>query len=467
MPRFIALLPLIAAACWSCSSGSPPSGQSLRALDFAADESRAADASQKPVRPVVPAPRATLLPRNVISPSSPSELPREVPYDVTGPLAASDGMFDVTIAPGEPVISEIEPTPVEAAQVMDAKVGDIDGRAIYASSFFREMEARLTALAETELRKAQRESPRRAYAEALDVWEVEAQKEIDRSLRTLLEDELLRREALASLTPEQRVGFRAFVQRLQRDLYSEAGGSRAEADRRARLEEGKSIDELVRTKEQRELIRYQLGERIYSRIQVSFADIRNEYEKRFDTFNRDPVAHFRLLSISKRNAEALERARRELTSAESFVKLAEDRVNLLAPGVQARPFEGEFSAGSFFAIDELNAAARTLSPGTWAGPIEAETDVTWILLERIERREISLYEAQLSIESGLRDFRGELERKAYVDRLTRQASFDDLDVMGRWLREFSRERFFDSVAESLGVAIPTATPAATPAGSGS
>lgn len=382
--------------------------------------------------------------------------PRGVP--ITGPVAASEGMVEVRAEPMrfDPA-DDVAAIPVEGAVLVDAKVGDINGRAIYAAPFLEEMGARLVQDADELLRQALgRVGNPRDVAEAQ--WRRLARDQVRIKLESEIEDELLRAEALASLTPQMRQGFRAFMQDIESRLYSETGGSRVLAERKLLEEEGISAEQWYRTREQRELIQFQLSRRIYNRVNVAWRDIVLEYERRQNIFNPGSRVVLRMIRVSERNEEGLRAVAQRLAAGEPFAEVAASEVNEYRrdQGGMRDPVElkGPFEEASFGLAAPLDAVARTLTPGSFAGPVDDRIGATkvWLYLEPIEAaRSAPLFIAQVPIEDALRASRMEREKYRYIERLKQRASFTDLDEMTRKLVNFAAEKYFDPVAAARGL----------------
>jgi len=371
-------------------------------------------------------------------------------------VAASGGMFDVVGVAGEPTLSALEPAATTAPVLVDGVVGYINNRAIYISDFLAPMEAILKA----EVRKQPREK-----------WIEFSRGTIARALNDLISDELLRAEALSSLTIEQRQGFFSYLQRLQNDFISKNYGSRETAERRLRESDGSSdgdglsrsdrtigpsvgtVEEWTKAKEQQELVRLQLSRQILDRMNVSWRDIQLGYEQKYTEFNPAPVALFRLIS-AKRNSDAAGAIGRALESGKDFTEVALSKDNLNNPkegGLVRRPFEKAYELTEFFAVAILNEKAHGLKPGEWAGPMEEGSSVYWLKLDGVERRSMDLYDAQWSIERQIEGKRTQEATIRYIERLKQRASFTNIDEMTERLVRISIERYLPPVKATAGL----------------
>lgn len=404
--------------------------------------------------------------------SAPAPLARTIPSRDTSPpnqqpttSANSSSSYTVTTGtPPQPLpVSDV--TSVGLPTIIDSKVGDINGRAIYASAFLEDMGARMRAQA-MEFGKetmARRMNPVETRAEARAAWESLVKKIIKIKLENELETELLRAEAAASFTPEQKQGFVYFMQSVQRDLYSDNRGSRSIAGEKLNAEDGQTVDEYLKNRELRELVGFQLQRKVYRRINVSWRDIQLEYDKRTELYSPPPKATFRLiLPAEGATPESIET---RLKSGESFATLAEDpKVNsylVEKGGVEERTFKAKQAESDLFGPPDVNAAARTLKPGEWSGPLKAGRGVAFVFLENLEIAPSDLYGLQLKIEDALRRRKGDLARERYIDRLKERASFTSLDDMTDSLAAFSVKRYFEPGFDE-GLAAPVESESTSP-----
>lgn len=347
-------------------------------------------------------------------------------------------------APPSPAAEDQTPAPSQA-WLVDAKVGDINNKAIYALSFLSPLEARLRA-------EARRLSSKPAD-QARREWTAFATKEIRDRLEAQLEDEVLRAEALASFTSQQKMGFRAFLERLQGDVIRQNYGSRTLTEEKLSRTQGLSLDEYIRQREQSELIKFKLGEQIYRKLNITWRDIEMFYEKNPEIFNPKPTAVFRLIRVGEGDAEAIASVERALARGEAFGQIARGAANEFQReegGLVERVFADPFAQGEFFPIRELNEAARSLSEGRWAGPLTHGQARYWLFLETVRRKSRSIYDAQLEIEQFLRERQAGIGKAHYIDRLKKRASFTDLDQMTARLVQIAQDRYLPSPPAGAG-----------------
>lgn len=315
-------------------------------------------------------------------------------------------------------------------QLLDAKVGDVNGKPIFTSSFFAPIEDRLLA-----------ESQRLPVNE----WRNSAGRIITQRLDGIIADELLRAEALAALTPTQRVGLQAFLNNFRDNLLSENLGSSQLATRRIQEREGLTLDEALRQKEVDTLVQLTLIREINRRVNVSWRDIKQRYDRDIDEFAPPPTAVLRVIRVFKDDAGKVESINNRLESGEDFVAIAADSsVNTYNPdqdGMLKKQLEGSFEETAFFGPDVLNEATRPLQVGQQAGPIELGSSVYWIKLVDMEQENTSLYDAQLQIQRDLTYERREEAKVQYFERLQERARVSTRDQVLIRLFEIAEQRY--------------------------
>jgi len=329
--------------------------------------------------------------------------------------------------PGAPT-PDADAAPSAGATLIDAKVGDINGRPIYADEFFEPIESFLIA-----------EAVRRPR----DNWMALVRNEITQRVQGIVTDELLRAEALQRLTPEQEMGLRAFLEKSRQNFIGENRGSVERAELQARNERGKSLNELLKEEKESVLIGIEIRESINRRVNVSWRDIRQRYLRDYSEYNKDPVATFRLIRVLASDEEGVREVTDRLAAGEAFEEIAAGEPNGYNPeqaGLESFSFSDEFGDASFFRGD-LNETATSLEIGESVGPVRVGSLVFWIRLESIVAQSVSLYDAQLAIENELLE---ELRRevlKRYIDRLVERARVNNADDIAERLFEIAVERY--------------------------
>ena len=383
---------------------------------------------------------------------TPTSAPVVVParVEVVSQAAARDGLEDLVATPGAPAsvradgITAVDGRAVAAPRggvvFVDAKVGDVNGRAVYASAILDYGMAGISPIgaqlaAEAKMRPA-------------ESWRGWARIRIAETLADLIREELLRAEALQSLTPEQKMGFLGFMQKIQGDFVRQRGGSQALAERSLQETEGITIDEWRRRQENDELVKFQVRERILGRVNVNYRDIEQRYEREKARFDPPPTAVFRLVQVPRSRPEDVAAFAALLGSGTGFAEAAKSPLNINQrerSGAEMRELKGPRAEGDFFPNATLNDAARTMKVGETVGPLELSASVAWLHLEAEEDRDVGIYDAQLLLEDEIRGQRTRRERDRYIMSLQSRASITDATAMVERLTKIAEARYFAPV----------------------
>lgn len=360
--------------------------------------------------------------------------------------AAREGVGRVRAEPGSPR-TDAPARPAGELVLVDAKIGDVNNRAVYASGFLEPMEADLRAKAQ-ELLGANAPN-------ALQQWRQYAAEQIADALNRFIADEVFRAEGMASLKPDEKVGLRAYMERMRGDIVRAARGSEELAEERvAAMTGGQSLDEYLRRREQREIINFQLKRQIESKVQVPWRDIRLKYEQDYDKYNPTPTAYMRVIMAPGRDAERVAAIGESLSKGTPFDQVAASDRNAYRAkeaGLHAVPVEGGIASVEVFdpqvkGAAAVNEAARGLREGAYVGPIDFDGTQTWVYLERIEQTTRSLYDAQLAIENELFESRRKREIDRYIGKLQERASLTDTRDMMERLMQYAEERCYTPIA---------------------
>ena len=422
-------------------------GASGGASDFAGDGSAAgadsradggAPTDRLPVRPVTgPSDRVAAARPDVVAIGSGS--------GEVGAMSASDVRVAPTLSPGL-VTSVGAPTgtahPITGAGegvTIDAVVGQINGRPVFVSEILEPLDGALRAAARD--------------AKDGNKWARSAAESIVRELRRRIEDELILSEARSGLTQEQRAGLLRFLRTIESNLVSAQQGSEVAADEQYREQTGRSLSQEAQDIKDRALITNELRSRVTPRVTVSWRDVQNEYERKHAEFNPPAEYQFRMVYTDATNSSGITSIQEALADGKSFEEIAKLPANdfnrreggLLRVKCADSQRECEFSR-----YPELNGALRTLGVGQTLGPIMFIPDakrseimrIGWVYLERIDQPEgVSLYDAQLEIETELRTERTNAEIGRYFDRLRKRGNVSRIEVMADKLMNIATERY--------------------------
>lgn len=461
LPAVLSAAPLALTACGSDSADKPAPTSIITAGDFSnlppvtTPQPADAPAPETFKTSTTPAERAAL-PENVLTlvpderdplSSNGAQLP-PTPASTRPVPPAAPSTPPAPPTPPTPIVTRVGPPPqpnpksvgTDQIVVIDALVGQVNGKPVFASDILEPLDGALRAAADR--------------ATDANAWRRSAAELIIKELRRRIEDELILAEARRGLSPEQKQGLFRFLEQVQQSLVSGSRGSSVAADEQLRESTGRSLKQEAQDRLDRELILKELRDRVVPRVVISWRDIQQEYERSYDKFNPPAVATLRLITVAGApDAEAAQAITAQLASGTPFPTLAADKrndFNAAEGGKLIAKFSGAYAEGDFSAIKEINDAARTLSIGQVAGPFTYTTktsrgDVTrtaWVYLERIDKPEgVSLYDAQLAIDGDLREKRTSAEMARYFDQLRKRGNVSRIELMGEQLMIIATDRY--------------------------
>jgi len=337
------------------------------------------------------------------------------------PLAASDDAYGNPTRAAAPA-RDVEPV------LIDALVGQINGRPVFASEFFEPLDARLRA-------EAKRLSA--------DAWLRQSREEIKRELRGRIIDELLLAEFEASFPAEQRQGLLMFVRQIRQQLVTENRGSAALAEKRFE-EQGSSLEEEVKRIRDREFINQQLRQEVASRIYVSWREVQAEFERNREKWDPPGTARLRMIWIDEAEVERIEQAQERLASGEAFEAVARDLSGFKASEgglVEITLDAADYADSTLFGAEGLNGPAQSLSPGEHTEPFDWNGRRVWILLEEVNDPDPTLFDLQVEIYEDLWNGRFMEENARYLESLINKGTMTDIETMERRLFEIAADRY--------------------------
>ena len=399
-----------------------------------------------PKMPVIPVGEATitktLTPAVVTIGGAGSTPPPPASSGAAQPLRASQpqpsAAPDLTTTVGSPP-SNAAARPTERPLVIDAVVGQVNGRPVVATEILEPLDGELRA--------------RSVKARSLEQWKSEAGQLIADELLRRVHDELILSEAHRSLTPEQKAGLLHFLQQAEGYFVSQSQGSQVKADEASRENNGRTLKQESQDVVDQELIRNELNTKVEPRVMVPWRDVQNEYDRRQDKYHTPAKYTFKVIFVSIDNTDAIAKIKADLAGGAKFVDVAFQPYNTFyAPSSHATieaSCNSPQSDCAFMGYPPMNAAMGSLAVGTFAVPIDfndasGHKMVGWVYLEKLDApKDVSLYDAQIQIEAELRQDRLKTEQQRYFDRLMRRANVtnEDLVTMIQKMVDIAADRY--------------------------
>ncbi len=332
---------------------------------------------------------------------------------------------------GEPDVAAAPATPTDKPIILESVIGQINGRPLFASEVLTPLDGRLRAFA------ADSRGDRARFAR-------DASNDLIGVITSKVRDELILAEAQASLPLETRQGLFYFLGKIQQNLVSTQSGSALQADEALRESTGRTLQEEARDRLERELINNELRTKVIPRVNVPWRLIRQDYERNFARYNPPGSATLRVIAVAATDVDAVREAE-EAISTKPFADAASMEFNTFLRsqgGLAKRELSVPYGQSQLFADKAMTEAAQRLAPGQTTSPIPWDGKLAWIHLEALDPgKGVSLYDAQLEIESALRDRKFGQERDVYLRRLLERGSFTRIDSMVQEAMTIAIERY--------------------------
>jgi parvulin-like peptidyl-prolyl isomerase len=286
-----------------------------------------------------------------------------------------------------------------------------------------------------------------------------ATAELLRQRDARIQDELVFAAAERNTTDEERQRAELLTAVRFEKLVTAAGGSRAEARRRAEAE-GDDWDRMLRDEYRRNLVGIYYTRRVFPRAASSIDEMRRYYERnKIERFTSRPAATFQLIRIDIRDAGSEAEARAQIEALRSRISAGEDFVTL-ANQTNRNQLLLERNA-QLGPINRDTYPFEAVEAAIWATPVGNLTDIVpernaFFLAKVIEKTEgvtrpFDDPEVQAAINTTLRDMKmNELQRRE-TDILRREAIINAspsmlqpavdmaMQVFDVWAREAGQE----------------------------
>lgn len=339
---------------------------------------------------------------------------------------------DESVNRGRPVVPNVpdptdEPLPADNGYALDAMVGQINGRPVYASQIFQQ-------IGQEQLERLGSENDRLTFKR-------EVRNILANHLRSRISDALIVAEAEASLTEREQMGLLALIQMEREKLIAEAGGYLAGAEANVRDMGYAGIDDYLETKRREKLVDQKyLQEKLLPKIQVTRRDVEAYYRAHPEQFNPPPRIALRMILVM--DQDAAEQVSQALESGEAFDAVAQAHSRFKPDDGGFGEFESQLSEFSGFGLEPLNQAVRQLAPGQRSDRIELDNGYAWVKLIDVQQRPGKrLSEVYLDIENRLRAARFHELQREYVTDLLERGNYTPIPQMLDMLVDVAMARY--------------------------
>ncbi len=412
--------------------------------------------------------------------STPTATAPAAPAQVASSSRSSDSAVATGATPtagaaeAEKELDKLAPPTIVAAKADDssftvnAMIGQINGRPIYASTVLEPLEGQIRAWGSTL-------SPRD--------FRLATNKLIGDRLYQIVFDQLFLGEAERNLSEQERFGLKVNLRMNREELVRRWGaGSAPQADEEMRRRTGKGLDETLNNIKQTILIRKYQDDVIMPRITVSRRDVERFYYDpvNYEKFNPKPGRKIRIIRVAT-GTQAGE-IDRQLGEGKPFAEVAAARFNQYnreTGGLMTITDDKEktidfIQGDKVFGLEPLNEALVKLKAGqtspritTGAGRDELHW---WLHVEQVnEGKQLSIREAQLQIEQQIRGKQYQMLEQRYRRKLFEDAGYNlesradnPLAEMGRALVEVAVNVYGPAAAPATPSEPPPVPKPATP-----
>lgn len=353
---------------------------------------------------------------------------RQQPPMETGPSAPRDNTptspgSDAAPRPGAGPATASASLQNPSTYVLDAMVGQVNGKAIYADTVLEPIAEQLGALGRQLPPAEFRQRARQLIASTID---------------QIVQDSLILGEADRDLSDKEREGLKQMVQRKREEILRQHGqGSLSLTEYTLQRDTGKSLDQTLNDYRQQVVVSRYLRERLFPRINVTRRDVERYYREHEAEFATKDARVLRLIRVqSDSEAEQI----REKLQSEPFPVVATDKLNLYKP-TQGGVME-EVSGPAAFDSPELNEAVAKLRQGEWAGPIAFRNGQVFVYLEKLTQQPgKTLEQAQVEIDKLLREQQYRELSSDERSRMMKEGSFTPVDQMTDALVQIAVSRY--------------------------
>ena len=315
--------------------------------------------------------------------------------------------------------SLLMPTRVDTPVIVESLVGQVNGRPIFANEVLDPISDQLLILSEkTKL--------------DITAFKNEAKRHIANQMQSIVRSELLLSEAKSGMTKAERRGLFAYLERVREDLTSTAGGSQSAVTRQLLDEEGQTVEEYLDYKQQQALIRQVLQEEVAPHVQITWRDIRREWERHKSDFNSPAVVTLGMIRISSEEPEEeINLITKTFAAGASFETVA---TSLGLPnGGRWDSFElGEGGMAEIEIADSIKPHIVHLEKGEIAGPIQLGSSRYWFSVLEFKKATTGTIwdpKIQMNLRKFLYSRQYAIERIRFLNRILAEGSFDEFNSM--------------------------------------
>lgn len=321
----------------------------------------------------------------------------------------------------------------EGEIVVDAMVGQVTGRPIYASSIFKHIGVE-------QLERLGQTLPRLSFKDR-------ATKLIVSNLRDQITNALILAEAEAGINEQMQVGVQQFLSEQRKKILAEFQGSLDLANKDYMRRKGITVTQELEERRQKALVDRYLGQKLYPKITVSRREVKRYYDDNIEEYSAQLEVQVRVMIITDK--DDIEDATEALTGGTPFAEVAGDYSRFRASDgglMPAHKLDGSIDEYAELNWPELNEAVARLGVGEHSPMIPIKIGdaqgAGWVYLEKLVGGEgKTLEQVQIDIERKIRAQKFSVLSRRYIEELWVKGNYTSLETMTETLVDVAMARF--------------------------
>lgn len=354
-----------------------------------------------------------------------ANLPRARPTYVRDQPDSPDKVYVVPANIADP-IHTVDPTQesVVGSYTVDAMIGQINGRPMYASQIVRR-------IGEDTLATLGKQYPRQEFRKRAGFI-------LGQTLSQMVQDALVLAEAEASLTEQEQQGLFGALQKIREDIISQYRGVEVEAEQG--LAEYGGIEGKLEIERQKILVNKYRQEKVFPSIAVTRREIERYYDNHYDEYN--PPANIKIGVLIAQNDVALSDVEKILANGGSFEEAGE----IEGARYSELDVQGTLAEFKDLVSDDINAKVRKLKRiGDATDRTKTRAGYMWAQLLQLERGEgVALSEVYLEIENRIRLQKFNQVNRKHLKALMNKGNFTPIEDMLDVLLDVAMNRYAQS-----------------------
>ncbi len=322
--------------------------------------------------------------------------------------------------PDEPIERvEAERDERRAEYAVDAMIGQINGRPMYASQIFEQVGT-------DTLQTLGQQFPRNEFRKQATVL-------LGQTLSQMVQDALILAEAEAGLTEQEQRGLFGALQKIREDIISTYRGVESEAE--ADLADVGGIEGKLELERQKLLVQKYRAEKVFPGISVNRREVERYYQKNRDKYN--PPASIKLALVVARDKSTADAVRAAL-SRSTFAEAGK----VEAARYLEQEFQSDLAEFEGLRSDEVNQKVRRLEIGQHTDATRTAAGMMWVKLLDIEQGEgKTLTEVYREIENQIRIQKFNQINREHVMELMKKGNYTPVENMLVVLMDVAMNRY--------------------------